>query len=141
MSKREQQVGYLVKQLQSLLRLNMEKALIPHTLTVSQYSCLHHLRSEPGISAAELARAIFMTRQSMNTLLQQLLDRGLVARPARPDSGRALPTRLTAEGVKLLEAAQAGVDEVEQRMLAGLDPAGLSALSQGLNACVRALGG
>ncbi|MFC8302786.1 MarR family winged helix-turn-helix transcriptional regulator [Specibacter sp. NPDC057265] len=141
MSKREQQVGYLVKQLQSLLRLNMEKALIPHTLTVSQYSCLHHLRSEPGISAAELARAIFMTRQSMNTLLQQLLDRGLVARPARPDSGRALPTRLTAKGVKLLEAAQAGVDEVEQRMLAGLDPAGLSALSQGLNACVRALGG
>ena len=48
------QVGYLLKQAQSLLRVRMEEALKPLDLTVSQYSCLHSLRREPGISAAAL---------------------------------------------------------------------------------------
>src|ERR1700709_2633591 len=90
------QVGYALKQAQSLLHLRMEQALRPLRLTVSQYSCLHHLRREPGISAAALARGTFVTRQSMNAMLQQLIDRDLVTRPSRPESGRSLPTVLTA---------------------------------------------
>lgn len=139
MSNREQQVGYVLKQAQSLLRLRMEEALHPLALTVSQYSCLHHLLREPGISASGLARAIFMTRQSMNSMLQQLLERGLVERPTRPESGRALPTALTAAGADLLAAAQAEVSRVEERMLSGLSSSELSALTRGLNACVTAL--
>ncbi|WP_104109782.1 MarR family winged helix-turn-helix transcriptional regulator [Arthrobacter sp. N199823] len=139
MSNREQQVGYVVKQAQSLLRLRMEEALHRYSLTVSQYSCLHHLLREPGISAAGLARATFMTRQSMNSMLQQLLERGLVERPTRPESGRALPTALTLEGADLLVSAQAEVDRVEERMLSGLSPSELLSLTHGLNACVKAL--
>ncbi|WP_218712982.1 MarR family winged helix-turn-helix transcriptional regulator [Arthrobacter sp. BF1] len=139
MSNREQQVGYVVKQAQSLLRLRMEEALHRYSLTVSQYSCLHHLLLEPGISAAGLARATFMTRQSMNSMLQQLLERGLVERPTRPESGRALPTALTLEGADLLVSAQAEVDRVEERMLSGLSPSELLSLTHGLNACVKAL--
>ncbi|POH58359.1 MarR family winged helix-turn-helix transcriptional regulator [Arthrobacter glacialis] len=141
MSNQQQQVGYVVKQAQSLLRLRMEEALHPYALTVSQYSCLHRLLRDPGISAAALARATFMTRQSMNSMLQQLLERGLVDRPARPESGRALPTALTAAGADLLAAAQADVDGVEERMLSGLSPSELISLTHGLNACVKALGG
>ncbi|ALE04478.1 hypothetical protein AL755_02025 (plasmid) [Arthrobacter sp. ERGS1:01] len=141
MNNSEVQLGYVVKQAQSLLRLRMEEALHPHALTVSQYSCLHRLLREPGISAAGLARATFMTRQSMNSMLQQLLERGLVERPARPESGRALPTALTPAGVELLAAAQAEVDGVEERMLSGLGPAEIVSLSRGLSACVKALGG
>ena len=141
MSKQKLQVGYMVKQAQSLLRLRMEDALRPLDLTVSQYSCLHSLLRDPGISAAGLARATFMTRQSMNTMLQQLLERGLVERRSRPESGRALPTSLTESGATLLSAAQIEVDKVEQRMLAGLSPSELDSLSHGLNDCIRALGG
>ena len=141
MSNREQQVGYVLKEAQSLLRLRMEEALHPFALTVSQYSCLHHLLREPGISAAGLARATFMTRQSMNSMLQQLLERGLVERPARPARGRALPTALTAAGVDLLSVAQAEVDGVEGRMLSELSPSERTSLTRGLNACVKALGG
>jgi DNA-binding MarR family transcriptional regulator len=141
MDNREHQVGYVVKQAQSLLRLRMEEALHPLALTVSQYSCLHHLRREPGISAAGLARATFMTRQSMNSMLQHLLERGLVERPARAETGRALPTALTAAGAILLSAAQTEVDGVEERMLSGLSPSELTSLTHGLEACVKALGG
>jgi DNA-binding MarR family transcriptional regulator len=133
------QVGYLVKQAQSLLHLHMEEELRPLQLTVSQYSCLHHLRREPGISAAALARGTFVTRQSMNAMLQQLIDRGLVTRPTRAETGRALPTLLTAAGAKVLDAAQAAVDGVEQRMLAGLSASERAALAHGLAAVVTSL--
>lgn len=134
------QVGYVLKQAQALLHLRMEEALKPLQLTVSQYSCLHHLRSEPGISAAELARRTFVTRQSMNAMLQHLIDRGLVARPQRAESGRALPTLLTDAGTEALDAAQNLVDAVEQRMLAGLSADGRAKLARGLDAVVRGLG-
>jgi DNA-binding MarR family transcriptional regulator len=132
-------VGYVLKQAQSLLHLRMEEALKPLQLTVSQYSCLHHLRREPGISAAALARGTFVTRQSMNAMLQQLIDRDLVTRPTRAETGRALPTLLTPAGDELLTSAQALVDGVEQRMLAGLSEAESDALGRGLAACVDSL--
>ena len=133
------QVGYLLKQAQSLLRLRMEEALKPLDLTVSQYSCLHSLRRDPGISAAALARSVFMTRQSMSAMLQQLIDRGLVTRPQQPTSGRALPTALTPTGNDALDAAQQLVTEVEQRMLGALSADERAALAHGLAACVEGL--
>jgi DNA-binding MarR family transcriptional regulator len=133
------QVGYALKHAQSLLHVRMEEALSPLSLTVSQYSCLHHLLREPGISAATLARNTFVTRQSMNAMLQQLIDRGLVARPARAETGRALPTTLTAAGLEVLATAQKVVDGVERRMLGGLTAMERTALAVGLAACVTAL--
>jgi DNA-binding MarR family transcriptional regulator len=117
----------------------MEEALRRLHLTVSQYSCLHHLRREPGISAAALARATFVTRQSMNAMLQQLIDRDLVTRPSRAESGRALPALLTDAGADVLGTAQQLVDSVEQRMLAGLSATESAALARGLAACVTSL--
>ena len=140
MSNGSPQVGYLLKHAQSLLHLRMEEALKPLQLTVSHYSCLYRLRLEPGISASELARRTFVTRQSMNVMLQQLIDRDLVTRPTQADSGRALPTALTPAGERALDAAQALVTGVERRMLAGLTPSESAGLAHGLAACVEALG-
>jgi DNA-binding MarR family transcriptional regulator len=134
-------VGYALKHAQSLLHLRMEEALRPLHLTVSQYSCLFHLRREPGISAASLARATFVTRQSMNAMLQQLIDRDLVARPSQAESGRALPTMLTAVGADVLDAAQRLADGVERRMLSALSATESAALARGLAACVKSLDG
>jgi DNA-binding MarR family transcriptional regulator len=139
MSNSPPQVGYVLKNAQSLLHLRMEEALKPLQLTVSHYSSLYRLRLEPGISAAALARRTFVTRQSMNVMLQQLIDRDLVARPRRADSGRALPTVLTPAGNDLLDAAQKLVSQVEQRMLSGMTPNERAALAGGLAACVSAL--
>lgn len=133
------QVGYVLKQAQSLLHLRMEEALSPLGLTVSQYSCLFHLSREPGISAAALARATFVTRQSMNAMLQQLINRNLVTRPSEAESGRALPAMLTPAGTESLDAAQKLITAVEQRMLAHLSLAQTEALARGLAACVSSL--
>jgi DNA-binding MarR family transcriptional regulator len=132
-------IGYLLKNAQAALHLRMEEALRPLGLTVSHYACLHILAAQPGISAAELARSTFVTRQSMNTLLQGLLERHLVARPARAAAGRALPTTLTPAGAEVLARAEVLVDEVESRMLSRLSADARRDLGLALTDCIGSL--
>src|SRR6476619_288228 len=71
-----------------------------------------------ALSNSELARGAFVTRQSMNVLLQALERQGYVTRPAQAPVGKVLPTRLTPRGRRSLEKATVAVRSVEVRMLA-----------------------
>jgi DNA-binding MarR family transcriptional regulator len=133
-------LGYLLKQAASALRSSMDAALRPLGLTVPQYACLELLAQRPGLSNSELARGAFVTRQSMNVLLQGLERDGLVSRPAEPPAaGRALPAQLTPLGRERLEVASSVAQQVEERMRAGLDADQQDALRALLTACVTAL--
>lgn len=74
----------------------------------------------PGLTNADLARASFVSAQSMNTVLAGLGERGLVRRPKQAEGGRRLPAELTAEGCALVEQADQRVRRIEERMLAPL---------------------
>ena len=132
-------VGYRLKRAHSALRGALDAALREHGLTVPQYSCLEVLALHPGLSNAELARATFVTRQSMNLVLRGLQDAGLTTRPDVVDHGRARPVRLTPEGERRLAAAQAAVYAVEARMVAGLPAGRLADLLDDLDRLVAAL--
>ena len=116
----ETSLGYLLKQASSALRAAMEEVLRPLGMSVTHYSCLELLAQRPGLSNSELARGAFVTRQTMNVLLQALERDGYVTRPAQAPVGKVLPTRLTRRGRRSLEKASAAVRSVEVRMLAGL---------------------
>jgi len=116
----ETSLGYLLKEASSVLRAAMEEVLRPLGMTVTQYSCLELLAQRPGLSNSELARGAFVTRQSMNVLLQALERDGFVTRPAEARIGKVLPTRLTPRGRRSLNKASAAVRSVEVRMLSGL---------------------
>lgn len=113
-------LGYLVKQASVALRSAMEEVLRPFGMTVTHYACLELLAQRPGLSNSELARGAFVTRQSMNVLLQALERDGYVTRPAQAPVGKVLPTRLTARGRRSLEKATVAVRCIEVRMLAGM---------------------
>jgi len=113
-------LGYALKQASSALRAAMEAELRPLGMTVTHYSCLELLAQRPGLSNSELARGAFVTRQSMNVLLQALEKDGFVERGA--PRGKTVPTQLTARGRSSLAAATAAVRGVEVRMLSGLTP-------------------
>ncbi len=113
-------LGYLLKEASSALRVEMEAVLRPLGMTVTHYACLELLAQRPGLSNSELARGAFVTRQSMNVLLQTLERAGEVTRPAEAPVGKALPAELTAKGRRRLETASAAVRSVELRMLSGL---------------------
>jgi DNA-binding MarR family transcriptional regulator len=86
-----------------------------------------------------LARGAFVTRQSMNVLLQTLEREGHVTRPAEAPVGKVLPTRLTPRGRRSLEKATVAVRSVEVGMLAGLTGAGQAGAFRILRGMVRSL--
>ncbi|MET3637736.1 MarR family winged helix-turn-helix transcriptional regulator [Curtobacterium oceanosedimentum] len=135
----DRSVGYVLKEAASALRAAMEDALRPLGMTVTHYSCLELLAQRPGMSNSELARGTFVTRQSMNTLLQQLERDGIVTRPSTPTTGKVLPTTLTEAGRRQREAASAAVRQVELRMTRDLDEAGRAAAFRLLRGMVAAL--
>ena len=135
----ESSVGYLLKEASSALRSAMEAVLRPLGLTVTQYSCLELLAQRPGLSNSELARGAFVTRQSMNVLLQTLERQGYVTRPAEAPVGKALPTKLTPRGRRSLETATAAVRSVELRMLADMTETEQAAASRSLRKMIHSL--
>ena len=116
-------LGYLLKEASSELRAAMEAVLRPLGMSVTHYSCLELLAQRPGLSNSELARGAFVTRQSMNVLLQGLERDGFVTRPAQAPVGKVLPARLTPRGRRSLATATVAVRSVEVRMLAGMTEA------------------
>ncbi|WP_413600539.1 MarR family winged helix-turn-helix transcriptional regulator [Curtobacterium sp. Curtsp57] len=135
----ETSLGYLLKEAASALRAAMESVLRPLGLTVTQYSCLELLAQRPGLSNSDLARGAFVTRQSMNVLLQAFERDGLVTRPAAPPVGKALPTQLTPSGRDLLEHASAAVRSVEDRMLTGMSTDDRAVAFRSLRSMIRSL--
>ena len=119
----ETSLGYLLKEASSALRTAMEEVLRPLGMSITHYSCLELLAQRPGSSNSELARGAFVTRQSMNVLLQTLEREGDVIRPAQAPVGKVLPTRLTPRGRRRLAKATVAVRSVEVRMLAGMTEA------------------
>ena len=135
----ETSLVYLLKQASSALRSAMDEVLRPLGMTVTHYSCLELLAQRPGLSNSELARGAFVTRQSMNVLLQTLEREGQVTRPAQPAAGKVLPTRLTPRGRRSLAKATAAVRSVEVRMLRGMTAAEQSEAFTILQTMIRSL--
>ncbi|MET7642207.1 MarR family transcriptional regulator [Streptomyces sp. NPDC005426] len=136
----ETSLGYLLKEASSALRAAMEEVLRPLGMSVTHYACLELLAQRPGLSNSELARGAFVTRQSMNVLLQALERDGYVTRPAKAPVGKVLPTRLTPRGRRSLDTATVAVRSVEDRMLAGMTGAERSGAFRILRSMIRSLG-
>ncbi|MEU8895681.1 MarR family transcriptional regulator [Nocardia sp. NPDC048505] len=137
----ETSLGYLLKEASSALRAAMEEVLRPLDMSVTHYSCLELLAQRPGLSNSELARGAFVTRQTMNVLLQTLEREGHVSRPAKAPVGKVLPTRLTPLGRRKLEKATAAVRSVELRMLDGLSETERAGASRILRSMIGSLRG
>lgn len=125
----------LIKETQAVLHQRMDEVLRPLGLNVAQYACLRALHDSPGITSSELARRAFVSRQSMNVLLQGLVQRGLVERSDQPGPRRELAASLSGPAVALLDEAHGQVAGIVNRMTEKLDGERLVQLRDGLAAC------
>ena len=132
-------VSYLVGRLDRLLRRRLGDALAVHGLSLPEYTTLSVLSARSGLSNAQLARRSLITPQAANEVLARLERRKLLRRLDDPDHGRIRPAQLTAAGHRLLAKADADVDAVERKMLAGLTGAERRALREALDSVVRGL--
>lgn len=113
-------LGYTLKQTQHRLRMAMDEALRPLGLTTPQYAVLGQLKLKPGVSNAALARASFITAQTMHSIVTHLEKNNLVERKRDPKHGRILCTELTEQGEMLVQKAYKIIIKVEAAMVATL---------------------
>lgn len=107
---------YLVKRLETLIRVPLEAALQHLALTPGQYTMLSVVAAGP-VSSADLARRVGITPQSMSEVIAALERKGLITRTARDDNRRIADTVLTTARETLLQRAEDCVDVVEDNLL------------------------
>ncbi|MGD1222721.1 MULTISPECIES: MarR family winged helix-turn-helix transcriptional regulator [Streptomyces] len=113
-----ERLGSHLKRAEQALNATKTAVLKPAGVTVAQYSALLHLGANPGISAAALARLCAVTPPTMNTVLKNLQDRGLIERTPHEWHKNVLETRLTEEGRSVLADADARAVRVERALAA-----------------------
>ena len=132
-------VGYVLKVAQQSLRLAMDTAMRDLGVTAPQYAVMRFLDESPGMSGADLARRAFVTPQTMNRIIFNLDEAGMIERAPDTKSGRALNTRLSPAGRRLLRRCRERVDAVENTMLSGLTTAEREQLRDLLQCCADSL--
>ena len=132
-------VGYELTRAQHALRLVPDEVARQHGLSTPQYSALDALGRDPGLHGAALARACFVTPQTMHQLLQRLERGGLISRASEPTHGRRLAYTLTASGTRILAEMTEGMEAVQVQMVSALTWQETEALSGYLRSCAAAL--
>ena len=88
-------------------------------LTVTQVLLFVHLQPE-GVTAAELARRMGMSRQSMQKNLDRLRELNLVTLQPHPRDRRSSLVTRTPDGARFAQAAAQVLDGFERRLEAAL---------------------
>lgn len=110
-------------------------------LTLSQQSVLARLRQAPGATSAELARAEYVSPQSMSITVSALVDVGLVAASSDPGDGRRRRLALTDEGAAVIEEVRAHkAGWLRGRIVAELNPVEQEQLTAAVDLLRRLLG-
>ncbi|APH70029.1 MarR family winged helix-turn-helix transcriptional regulator [Aquibium oceanicum] len=132
-------IGYSLKIAQHRLRQRLEAELAGTGVSASQNAVLLAIGDNPRISNASLARAAFVTPQSMQGMLVTLERDGFIVRTPHPDHGRIIMTELTDKGSAAAQAGMLAAEAVERQMLADLTGEEARLLGDLLRRCADAL--
>lgn len=133
--------GYLIKELQHLLRTRIETRIRAKGLWLSfpHSMVLMTLNEQPGLSGAQLARCLGVTAQTMNGLLVPLEQKGLIVREHDPDNARVLKSVLTNKGRQLLQQGMQEAGAVFAQMLGTMSERERGDFRHLLRRCIDAL--
>jgi DNA-binding MarR family transcriptional regulator len=127
--------GYALWQTEHAVARAFDEALHALDIGLTQTATLMHLQRQPGMTGAELSRKLLITPQSTATLLRQIESRGWITRHPHPTHRNVVEARLTGAGRRMLDRAVAIMDEVDARIVKGLNPGERTALEDALAHC------
>lgn len=114
-------ISSVLSQAEHMLSQRIEQAIRHLGITLPQYSTLSAIESNKNLTNADLARKCYVTPQTMNRILQNLLKLNLVKKSAIPQNSNKLVFDLSPKAVKLVCDAHVAVNEVETKMIKGLN--------------------
>ncbi|MGE3588729.1 MAG: MarR family winged helix-turn-helix transcriptional regulator [Ilumatobacteraceae bacterium] len=133
--------GRIVR-LSSLFQQAYAEAFSSLGLNEGDYGVLAPLRRTGApftLTPTDLARQRMMTSGGMTAALDRLERKGLVERAPNPADRRGSLVRLTDEGVRVMDEAMRLHAEVEQRLVAALDPPAAAQLEEALRTLLRSV--
>jgi DNA-binding MarR family transcriptional regulator len=91
--------------------------LKPYSLSGTQYNILRILRGagEKGLACREVGGRLISRDPDMTRLLDRMESRGLIARAREAQDRRVVKTRITAEGLRLLDELDKPVHDLHRR--------------------------
>lgn len=132
-------LGYLLRQTIHAFNTAMENGLREHKLTSPQFGALFVLETEPGLSAADVARAMGTTPQAANVLIAGMEQDGLVYREPHPTHGRILEIYPTDEGLRRFRTARPSIRRLETQMCEGFSASQVATVKRWLVEAARAV--
>lgn len=98
-------------------------------LTVTQLRLLGHLRDQEGLSNAELADRMYVTRPSVSALLERLERGGFIRREVSPNDRRGINIWLEPRGREVSEGLREEIREYVASLFEGLSVGEIDAFS------------
>jgi DNA-binding MarR family transcriptional regulator len=112
-------VGYMIRRAANLIMPQLEELFADASLTFSQWTVLMALREWGQSTAAELARDICHDAGAITRIVDELEERGLVARARSETDRRVVALNLTSQGLSLVETLLPRVVEHWNGLLSG----------------------
>lgn len=107
----------------AVLEHGLAEVLKPHGITPTQYNALRILRGagEAGLCRSEVMERMVARVPDATRLLDRLEAAGLIARARSDADRRFVTTRITDEGLRVLDALDELVLDMHRRQFAALD--------------------
>ncbi|HKS90984.1 MAG TPA: MarR family transcriptional regulator [Tepidiformaceae bacterium] len=106
-------------------------------LTVTQLRLLGHLYDHEGLSNAELADRLYVTRPSVSALLERLERGGFIRREVSPTDRRGICIWLEEPGRTAVSSLRAEIREYGVELMTGMTEAQREAMADSLQAFVE----
>ncbi len=105
-------------------------------LTVTQLRLLGHLHEQEGLSNAELADRLYVTRPSVSALLERLERGGFIRREVAPNDRRGICIWLEERGRSALSSLRAETQQYAANLMESLTPEEVDQLTKSLGGFV-----
>ena len=114
--------GFLVRLLHQTSAAIFVDEFLSFGITPVQYGALAAIRANPGIDQISVAVAIGFDRNTICGVIERLEIKGLIVRSVSKSDRRSRSLELTPAGAELLEIMQPAAENVQERLLAPLQP-------------------
>ena len=98
----------------------LDDELRARNVTTAQLRLLTEVKERPGSTGAQIARACFVTPQSMQAMMARAVEHGWIARGTHAENHRLVTARLTPAGERLLAYADAILARLELEVWRGV---------------------
>jgi DNA-binding MarR family transcriptional regulator len=111
-------VGYHLRRASSLFATDFARAIGGTGMRQVLFGILSIIQESPGINQGSVGRALGIQRANMVSLVNELVDRGLVLREVAADDRRAFALSLTSSGEVMVETCLERIRAHEDELLA-----------------------